>query len=280
MFMSTKETAPKHDGVSLADYPGSPAEYGDGPVSWYLNHPEHLLPETRSAARQAFMQSFGQRCKRARGNKEILDVSQRLGVHRNTIWNIERGDTLPDAFVLELLAKEYGTTTTQLLDDKDEGAPAALSNVAKSVTAVEVDGFVHVPLFDVQVSAGNGAFNDVESIEAMKPFDANFIRRDLGIAHNHIAMSRVAGVSMEPWLHHKDTILSDLRDREALTEGVHVVRLDGALLVKKLQRLPGKILRVSSYNAAYEPFDVQGGEDSDRDFAVIGRVRWGGVIFN
>jgi phage repressor protein C with HTH and peptisase S24 domain len=114
----------------------------------------------------------------------------------------------------------------------------------------------------------------------MRPFDARFIRYDLGISHNDIAMSMVVGVSMEPWLHSKDAVLTDLQDRDALTEGIHVVRLDGALLVKKLQRLPGKILRVSSYNQAYEPFDIQGHEDPDRDFAVLGRVRWAGVTFN
>lgn len=210
---------------------------------------------------------------------EIADVAERLGLHRNTIYNIERGVALPDTFELEVIAQLYGTSPARLLGDQHQGAARPAGAVARSATATQLDGFVYVPLFDIRVSAGNGAFNDVESVIAMRPFDENFIRNDLGIAHNNIAMSAVVGNSMEPWLHSKDTVLTDLNDKEVLTEGVHIVRLDGALLVKRLQRLPGKVLRVSSFNPAYEPFDIQGREDADRDFVVIGRVRWGGITF-
>lgn len=233
----------------------------------------------RVAVRKAFMKEFGLRCKQARGTMPIEMAASLIGVHRNTIWNIERGDSLPDAFDLETIAKAYKTTPEKLLNGVDRGATSACL-VEKSVHAIEQDGFVYVPLFDIRVSAGNGAFNDIESVIAMRPFEAGFIRRELGITHNEIAMSSVVGVSMEPWLRSKDTVLTDLKDRDAMTEGIHIVRLDGALLIKKLQRLPGKVLRVSSYNPAYEPFDIHTHEDSDRDFQVIGRVRWGGVTFN
>lgn len=233
----------------------------------------------RAVARDVFMKEFGQRCRQARGTMAIEAAASLIGVHRNTIWNIERGDSLPDAFDLETIAKAYKTTPEKLLNGDHTGKRLA-SLVEKSVHAVEQDGFVYVPLFDIRVSAGNGAFSDLEAVVAMRPFEAGFIRRDLGITHNEIAMTGVVGVSMEPWLRSKDTVLTDLKDRDAMTEGIHIVRLDGALLIKKLQRLPGKILRVSSYNPAYEPFDIQTTEDSDRDFEVIGRVRWGGVTFN
>lgn len=236
--------------------------------------------DVRGKARAAFMLDFGLRCKAARGSKEIVDVAMRVGVHRNTLWNIERGDSLPDAFMLNLLAKEYDTTTSELLGGESPKTESASDRVPKSTTAVQLGEFVHVPIFDIRASAGTGAFNEIEAVTAMRSFDAAFIRYDLGISHNDLVISSVVGRSMEPWLHHKDTTLTDLRDREALTEGVHLVRLDGAVLVKKLQRLPGKVLRVSSYNPEYEPFDIRGNEDSERDFEVIGRVRWGGVTFN
>ena len=211
--------------------------------------------------------------------RSIDDAANLIGVHRNTIWNIERGESLPDAFELEVIARAYKTTPGKLLEG-DRGGAHSAALIDKSVQAIEQDGFVYVPLFDIRVSAGNGVFNDIEAVVAMRPFDSSFIRYELGISHNAIAMTSVVGSSMEPWLHSKDTVLTDLKDREVGTEGVHIVRLDGALLVKKLQRLPGKVLRVSSYNQAYEPFDIQGHEDADRDFAVIGRVRCGGVTFN
>lgn len=275
--MNTKETAPMSNGDAK---PFTVEE----PITWYLHHAaaaadKAAVKEVRTSARDEYMRQFGQRFKLARGAMAIDDVANLIGVHRNTIWNIERGESLPDAFELEVIAKAYKTTPGKLLEGERSKAPSA-TVIEKNVHAVEQDGFIYVPLFDIRVSAGNGAFNDVEAVVAMRPFDASFIRYELGISHNEIAMSGVVGSSMEPWLHSKDTVLTDLRDREAVTEGVHIVRLDGALLVKKLQRLPGKVLRVSSYNPVYEPFDIQGHEDADRDFAVIGRVRWAGVTVN
>ena len=284
--MDTKETARTHPD-SAKPYPAkrSSTLSVEEPIAWYLHHASTAadkagVKSVRSEARAAYMRQFGERCKLARGAREIAEVAATVGVHRNTIWNIERGDSLPDAFELEVLAREYDITPTHLLEGEQHEKAQSIGRVPKSVQAVQADGFIYVPLFDIKVSAGNGSFNDVKSVIAMRPFDANFIRHELNIYHNDIAMSVMGGVSMEPWLRAKDTVLTDLQDTQALTEGIHIVRLDGALLVKKLQRLPGRMLRVSSYNSAYEPFDIHGNEDAGRDFAVIGRVRWAGVTFN
>jgi transcriptional regulator with XRE-family HTH domain len=285
MFMSIKE-APQPVQDPNQPYPFAPVSpvKADEPVAWYRYHAAAAADKAevktvRTEARTVFMQQFGQRCRAARGAREINDVAAAVGVHRNTIWNVERGDSLPDAFELEVLAREYDTTPLQLLGGEPQGATRSAA-VPHGVRALQADALIYVPLFDLREQAEGAAFTDADSVLAMRPFDAQFIRYDLGIAHDDLAMFGVVGASMEPWLHAKDAVLADLRDRDALTEGLHLIRLDGALLMKKLQRLPGKILRVSSYNPAYEPFDIQGHESADRDFAVLGRVRWAGVTFN
>ncbi|MEO7886138.1 MAG: S24 family peptidase [Polaromonas sp.] len=292
--MSTKEAAlPKAGKTGSRDEPTTPYSFMtatppkvEEPVAWYLHEAaaaadKAVIKSVRAEARTVFMRQFGQRCKTARGSREINDVAAMVGVHRNTIWNIERGDSLPDAFELEVLAREYQLTPAQLLGrEPRRDAAQPETAVACDVRAVESGAFVYAPLFELRSLPGRDVFSDIGSVVAMRPFDLQFIRCELGIDHNDVVMSTVAGASMEPWLRSKDAVLIDLRDRDAMTEGVHVVKLDGALLVKKLQRLPGKILRVSSYNPTYEPFDIQGYENSDRDFAVLGRVRWAGVTFN
>lgn len=211
---------------------------------------------------------------------EIVEAAAALGVHRNTISNIEKGASLPDVYDLERLAKVYGTTSAVLLDEGSQSS--TLSMVSKSTEAIEIDEFIYVPLFDIKVSAGDGhaTFSDVEAVLEMRPFPHSFIRRDLGIWHNELALVTVIGNSMEPELHSRDVALLDRRDREVQSEGTHAIRLDSALLVKKLQRLPSRKLRVSSSNPAYEPFEIQGSDDADRDFEVLGRVRGGVVIFH
>jgi transcriptional regulator with XRE-family HTH domain len=283
--MSTNPPVPPaHDSNQPYSLPTVAPVKADEPVAWYRFHAAAAADKAevktvRTEARNVFMQQFGQRCRAARGAREIHDVAAAVGVHRNTIWNVERGDSLPDAFELEVLAREYNTTPVELLGGEPPGAVRS-ALVPHGVRAVQMDALIYVPLFDLREQAEGVAFTDADSVQAMRPFDAQFIRYDLGIAHDDLAMFGVVGASLEPWLHAKDAVLADLRDRDALTEGVHLIRLDGALLMKKLQRLPGKVLRVSSYNPAYEPFDIQGHESADRDFAVLGRVRWAGVTFN
>lgn len=225
-----------------------------------------------------FRIQVGQRCKAARGAMEISVVAERLGVHRNTIWNIERGDSLPDAFELDLLARLYGTTPNFLLTGESNGKGQA-EGIKKNTRAVQVGDFIYVPHFDVLASAGRGnLFNSIESVVAMRPFDQSYIKGELGIGHEEVALITVIGSSMEPLLHSRDTVLVDLRSgHEMFNDGIHVIRLDQALLVKQVQRLPGKSFRIRSLNPDYEPFEIKGNEEAERDFAIIGRVRWGGV---
>jgi phage repressor protein C with HTH and peptisase S24 domain len=78
---------------------------------------------------------------------------------------------------------------------------------------------------------------------------------------------------MEPLLRSGDIILVDHTDIEARREGIYVLRLDGALVVKQVQRLPGAVLRLVSGNPAYEPFTIRLGELGE-SAAIIGRVVW------
>lgn len=225
-----------------------------------------------------YSRALGERIRTCRGAASREAFKDFLGVHVNTVGKFERGESMPDAQTLVLIA-EHGRRSAQwLLTGEDFAGGAAL--VPRSLRAMEAGSYVYVPHFDIQASAGNGFFNDIETVKAMRPFDVSYIRNDLGIQHDELALITVVGTSMEPDLHSRDTVMLDLRSRDVLTEGIHAVRLDGALLVKKLQRLPGRVLRVASSNSAYSSFDIEGRDDTDRDFAVIGRVRWGGVTFN
>lgn len=252
------------------------------PAAQFLQQAEQLrgadLKRARRDERELFRIQVGQRCKIARGAMEIQAVADHLGVHRNTIWNIERGDSLPDAFEVELLARLYGVAPTYLLTGA-VSEPGAAQGVAKETRAVQIGDFIYVPHFDVQASAGRGnLFDQVESIVAMRPFDQSYIRGELGITHQEMALITVIGSSMEPLLHSRDTVMVDLRSgNENFNDGIHVVRLDQALLVKQVQRLPGKSFRIRSLNPDYEPFEIKASEEAERDFAIIGRVRWGGV---
>lgn len=245
--------------------------------------------------------AMGSRIKMARGAMSQKALAEEVGVHPNTIGKLERGDAAPDAILLISIAHATNRSAAWLLmgnrydgeagfawpssqdhlkQEPDGPKWPTATLVPKALEAVEVGDYVYVPHFDTQASAGPDFFNHVEAVIAMRPFDANYIRRELGISHNALALLNIAGRSMEPLLRARDVSLVDLRDREATVEGVHVIRLDGGLYVKHLQRLPGRVLRVTSKNPEFQSYDITPDESSDRDFAVLGRLRWAGVTLS
>lgn len=91
-----------------------------------------------------------------------------------------------------------------------------------------------------------------------------------------LSVISVYGDSMEGVLNDKDIILINHADKEP-REGIYVLRIDGQLIVKRVQRLPGSLLRITSTNPAYEPFSINL-NDVPSDFDIVGKVVWYGRV--
>ena len=145
------------------------------------------------------------------------------------------------------------------------GAPQDKSY--KAPTAARLGEWVEVPRLAVDASAGPGALGAEEVA-----FDAfRFSRKWLteqGLEAAQLSAIRVIGDSMEPLLREGDEVLVDLR-QQTFRDGIHVVRLDDTLLVKRVAAQGGGRFALLSQNPAYPPIAVTG-----EDFAVIGRVVW------
>lgn len=107
-------------------------------------------------------------------------------------------------------------------------------------------------------------------------FEKEWLRREWNAAPEHLSMVVIPDESMRPTLDVGEMALVDHRDQGQARDGVYVLRIDGAPLVKRLQRLPGGIINVTSDNPAYKPFTVNLSDLRDNDFAIIGRVVWSG----
>ena len=134
-------------------------------------------------------------------------------------------------------------------------------------------GPVAVPRLPVQASAGPGAFAGDERARSHLSFDPSWLRRLTGDVRR-LAMITVRGDSMAPTLRDGDEILVDEGDAATrLRDGVYVLRMDDALLVKRLAMGPSRrSMRVCSDNPAYLDWP-----DCDpADFDIVGRVVWSG----
>ena len=154
--------------------------------------------------------------------------------------------------------------------------PAGAVSVRQPVAAYEGDQFVQIPLYDIRAAAGKGELVPTENPIDALAFKRDWIRQEVHANPNDLRLIYVEGDSMEPDLRAGDIILVDHTDTHARREGIYVILLDGALLVKILQRLPGGVIRVISRNESYEPFSikVQDLDGEHRPIVIVGRVVW------
>ena len=199
--------------------------------------------------------------------KEALNVSSDyelakiLGITHSAVAGYRRREnSLPLAQCLKV-SELAGKTLDWLILGKGSDTDTASK---KSVTSIP--NIVLVPLYDVPVSAGHGSFFDTENIIQQIPFDAEWLEREELIA-DQLACLPIKGDSMSPGLKTSDIVLIDLMHQRG--DGVFVLRLNGALRIKRLQWLADGRLRISSDNPIYETEYVDPASPPD-DFAIIG----------
>jgi len=126
----------------------------------------------------------------------------------------------------------------------------------------------------VRASAGPGAIPAIESTRPYFAFDERWLRRLTSAPARQLSLIRVEGDSMAPTLADGDDILIDRNDgNDRLRDGLYVLRIDEALVVKRLALHPiARRVTVQSDNPAYSDWP-----DCDlKDVHCIGRVIWAG----
>lgn len=155
----------------------------------------------------------------------------------------------------------YFSVPEALLGGPPESEPAPL-------------GLVSVKRHPVSVSAGPGAVVTEELGKPYFAFDERWLKALTTSRPTKLSIVRVEGDSMAPTLSAGDDILVDLGDAaERLRDGIYVLRIDEALVVKRLALNPtGRRITVQSDNPAYPDWP----DCSPEDIKPIGRVIWAG----
>lgn len=133
---------------------------------------------------------------------------------------------------------------------------------------------VSVKRHPIAVSAGPGAIVNEELGKPYFAFDQRWLRSLTPSPASNLSIVRVEGDSMSPTLNAGDEILVDLGDAaDRLRDGIYVLRIDDAVVVKRIALNPlGRLVTVQSDNAAYPDWP-----DCSLDHInCIGRVIWSG----
>jgi phage repressor protein C with HTH and peptisase S24 domain len=207
-----------------------------------------------------------------------------LGLPPSTYQNYERDVRAPNTEGWNAFAMN-GINTNWLLTGEGSmlvrppatgTSPEGSEPPAGPISSAAGPGFTAFPLYDdVRAFAGRGASNEEDQAENVVMLSDEWIRVELGAMPRNLFMVRVAGDSMEPTLRVGDLLLIDRRASCPDREGFYLLRLGEMLLVKRLQALPGGKIRVTSDNAAFDPFIFDANESGD-DVRIHGRIIWTG----
>lgn len=213
-------------------------------------------------------------------------MAARLNVSSTTIVNYETGRRMPDIDFLIDFAEISGRCLIHWLGLRVEAsqsagaAPArALLNEAEaalcSPAAPSEKSFVSLPLYDIRDATHTTSTpNQGRVADEMLQFSAAWIQRELNAAPDDLLLILVDNESMVPTLRPGDMILLDRRTVLPDREGIYILQMNGVSLAKRLQILPGGIVKVVSDNPAYESFTISLSDINGRDFAILGRVVW------
>ncbi len=151
-----------------------------------------------------------------------------------------------------------------------------MSNSQLSET-VSPTNIITIPIFEAV--AGCGATGMLEQLRLSSDnfvldsriFPSNIITKD-------IAMIRIVGDSMMPYLDENDWAIIELRNGRDIipAEAVYLIAYDGVVQIKRVQII-GKKAIIKSDNKEYEPFTL-GINDFDIVGKIIGRLKFGSLM--
>jgi phage repressor protein C with HTH and peptisase S24 domain len=160
--------------------------------------------------------------------------------------------------------------TPRRLDEEDRRWLAAYFNVDERALGGTAGGdatMVAVRRIDAEAHAGAGGLVEDDRNGGEERIDPRVVAR-LGVSPATLTMITAHGDSMEPLIHDGDALFVDMADRRLSSRpAIFVIRLDDALLVKRVARI-GLEVQVISDNPATPPIAPV---RADR-VAVVGRV--------
>jgi phage repressor protein C with HTH and peptisase S24 domain len=162
------------------------------------------------------------------------------------------------------LARFFGVNDAELRDGPGSNGTPGYAGQRRAGAE-----WVDIPRLPLSASAGPGALDGSEIAVGQLRFSAAWLKRH-GLDPAMLSAIEVEGDSMAPTLADGDEILVD-RTPRALRAGIHVLRADDVLLVKRVERAGAERVRLISDNPAYGPLERPLGE-----VEMLGRVVWKG----
>jgi phage repressor protein C with HTH and peptisase S24 domain len=88
-------------------------------------------------------------------------------------------------------------------------------------------------------------------------FHENWIRRELGFDPNHIVHIQAVGDSTKPTYNAGALLLVNTKVNQIKNDSIYIINRDDELIVKRIQDLWNRQIKIKSDNPKYEPLIIQ-----------------------
>jgi phage repressor protein C with HTH and peptisase S24 domain len=194
----------------------------------------------------------------------IAELAAMVGVSDNAIYKWRQGRGEPNLFNAAAIADACRVRLEWLATGRGPRGQV------RGADAVTVPGdYLFVPRYHVRIPAGRGRPLASDQVVDYLAFKADWVQRRLSADPRNLILVEAIGDSMAPTFDDSDLLLVDLGQPRFRQDGVYVLKRDGELAVKRLQRRHDGRIVIRSDNPAYESVTIE-----PTRVGVIGRVIW------
>lgn len=159
-------------------------------------------------------------------------------------------------------------TNRQQVDELVASLPSGITH--EQIEPWRIDNQIFIEFYDVRFCCGNGSAQpEFEALKKTLPFDISFFRRR-GIIPDNLKMIYATGDSMSNYINEGDAVGIDIGDVTPKDGEVYALFLDGDLMIKRIFKEAGGVVRLSSDNKQYADKIVT--QDNGDSLIIIGRV--------
>ncbi len=207
------------------------------------------------------------------GGKKKL--SKLIGISEAQLHRIVSGESQPRLEPIIAMAKEANVSLAWLATGEGPMRLTGINQVNETAATYNVnklnqEDYAYVTLYDAECSAGGGSWNEDCRPLTQLAFTKYSLNKK-GLDARTLSAIRVSGDSMEGDLSDGDAVMIDHAKTDVKGEGIYVIRLDGHLYAKRLQRTFDGI-EIISTNKAYKSMLVP--KERLNELDVIGQVVW------
>jgi phage repressor protein C with HTH and peptisase S24 domain len=207
-----------------------------------------------------------------------IDLAKKLGTNDNTLAKYRKEQGLLKSEVVEKLVSLYNFNPQWLFKGQGEPFPGARTKypevcgpetklLADQPEDAQTGKFVLISQVNGRISAGAGLLPD-DSVDIKIAFRRNWIKKK-GSPEN-MSLIKVSGDSMQPTLLSGDIALVDHGHNYIDPQGgIYAIAVDGEIMIKRVQPIPGGKILVISDNKNYERLEMDSGQSH-----INGKVIW------